>query len=105
MSRQLGAEIKQLHDLAAVKPKTAKGLSAQERQEALAYLMFLKRKKTGQVKGRGCADGRKQQAYTDKDEATSPTIATEAVFLMAVIDAIEGRCVAVMGFSSSRYAG
>ena len=66
VSRQLGAEIKQLHDLAAVKPKTSKGLSAHERQEALAYLMFLKRKKTGQVKGRGCADGRKQQAYTDR---------------------------------------
>ena len=82
--------------MAAVKPKTAKGLSAQERQEALAFLMFLKRKKTGQVKGRGCANGRKQRVYSDKDEATSPTIATEAVFLMAVIDAMEGRCVAVM---------
>ena len=27
---------------------------------------------------------------------TSPTIATEAVFLTAVSDAMEGRCVAVM---------
>ena len=56
--------------------------------------MFLKCKKTGQVKGCGCANGRKQRAYTDKDEATSPTITTDDVFLSAVIDAMEG--VAVM---------
>ena len=58
--------------------------------------MHLKRKKTGQVKGRGCADGRKQRAYIDKDTATAPTVATEAVFLTAVIDAMERRYVAVM---------
>jgi hypothetical protein len=57
--------------------------------------MFLKRKRCGTIKGRGCADGRKQRAYTAKEEATSPTIATEAVFLTAVIDALEGRDVAV----------
>ena len=57
--------------------------------------MFLKRKKTGQVKGR--ADGRKQRAYTDKDLAAAPTAATEAVILTAVIDAMERRCVAVIG--------
>ena len=58
--------------------------------------MFIKRKRCGTVKGRGCADGRKQRAYTDKEEATSPTIATEAVFLTAVIAALEGRDVAVV---------
>ena len=34
--------------------------------------------------------------YYGKDEATSPTIATEAVFLTTVIDAMEERCVAVI---------
>ena len=92
----VGTEIKQLHGWTAVKPKNAKELTAQKHREALAYLMFLKRMKTGQVKGRGCADGRKQRAHNDMDDATSPSIAPEAVFLTAVIDAIEGRCVAVM---------
>ena len=55
-------EIKQLHHVTAVKPKNVKELTAQERWEALAYLMFLKRKKTGQVKGCGWADWRKQRA-------------------------------------------
>ena len=88
--KAVGTEIKQLHDLTAVKPKNTKELTAQERPEALAYLMFLKRLRTGQVKGYGCANGRKQRVYTDKDKATSPTIFTEAIFLTAVIDLWKG---------------
>ena len=75
--KAVGTDIKQLHDLTAVKPKNAKKLTAHERRDCL---MFLKLKKTGQVKGRGCADGGKQRVYTDKDEATLPSIATDAKF-------------------------
>jgi hypothetical protein len=48
------------------------------------------------VKGRGCADGRKQRKYIAKEDASSPTVATESVFITAVIDAEEGRDVAVV---------
>ena len=41
-------------------------------------------------------DGRKQWAYIAKEDATSPTVATEVVFLMAVIDALAGRDVAIV---------
>ena len=41
-------------------------------------------------------DGRKQQAYITKEESTSPTISTETVFLMAIIDAWENCKVAVL---------
>ncbi|MCK7499178.1 MAG: hypothetical protein MZW92_58370 [Comamonadaceae bacterium] len=58
--------------------------------------MFLKRKRCGKIKGRGCADGRKQRAYTAHEDAASPTVATESVFLTTVIDALEGRDVAVL---------
>ena len=58
--------------------------------------MFLKRKRCGKIKGRGCADGRKQRAYITKEDSTAPTVSTEAVFLMAVIDAMEGRNVVVL---------
>jgi hypothetical protein len=93
----VGVEIKQLHDrLVMLKAKHAKELTHKERTKALAYLMFLKRKRTGQVKGRGCADGQKQRAYTDKELATAPTVATEAVFLTAVIDCYERRDVAIV---------
>ena len=53
--------------------------------------MFLKRKRCGKIKARGCADGRKQRIYTSKEEASSPTVSLESVLLSCVIDAQEGR--------------
>jgi hypothetical protein len=90
------SEMAQLYDLKVMKPVHSRELTPEERREALAYLMFLKRKRCGKVKGHGCADGRKQRRYTDRADAASPTVATEAVFLMAVIDALENRDVAVV---------
>lgn len=40
-------------------------------------------------------DGIKQRTYTAKGDAASPTIANAAVFLTAIIDALEGRKVTV----------
>ena len=37
-----------------------KNLTWDIRKQALGYLMFLKRKRSGKMKGRGCADGRPQ---------------------------------------------
>ena len=86
----LFVEMKQLHNCVTMKPKHSKDLTSEQHQEALAYLMFLKRKRCGKIKARGCADGQKQRTYMDKEAATSPTVSTEAVFLTAVIDALEG---------------
>ena len=58
--------------------------------------MFLKRKRCGKIKGRGCADGRKQRAYIVEKESTAPMVSTEAVFLTAVIDTLENRNVTVL---------
>ena len=89
-------EMCQLHDRGVMAPVHKKCLTHEQRIEALAYLMFLKQKHCGKVKGRGCADGRKQRAYIAKEESTAPTVSTEAVFLTAVIDALEGREVAIL---------
>jgi hypothetical protein len=89
-------ELKQLHDREVMKVKQRKDLTPEQRRDALAYLMFLKRKRCGKYKARGCADGRKQKAWTSKEQATSPTVATEAVFLTAIIDALENRDVAIV---------
>ena len=89
-------EMQQLHDRKVMQPINRKDLTLAKKREALGYLMFLKKKRNGTVKGRGCADGRKQRAYISKEESTSPTISTEAVFLTAVVDAWENRKVAVL---------
>ena len=58
--------------------------------------MFLKEKHLGQIKGRRCADGRRQQLYTSKEEASLPTVSIEAVILTSTIDAAKGRDVATV---------
>jgi Reverse transcriptase (RNA-dependent DNA polymerase) len=88
------AELHQLHDRKVMEPVHAESLSPEEKKKALQYLMFLKEKRCGKIKGRGCADGRKQRLYTAKEEASSPTVAIESILLSAVIDAKEGRHVA-----------
>ena len=87
------AELQQLHDL---KVMEAKLLTTTQKQEALGYLMFLKRKRSGKIKARGCADGRPQRAYIPQEDARAPTVSTEAMFMTAVIDAMENRTVAVV---------
>ena len=94
--RAVEKEMRQLHDRGVMMPVHKKSLTSEQRKEALAYFMFLNRKRCGKVKGRGCADSRKQRAYIAKEESTAPTVSTEAVFLTAVIDALESREVAVL---------
>jgi hypothetical protein len=56
--------------------------------------MFLTEKRNGDIKGRACADGRKQREDFSKQDATSPTVSNEAIFLTALIEAMEERDVA-----------
>ena len=53
--------------------------------------MFIKEKRCGTIKGRGCADGRKQRLYKTKEETSSPTVRTKSLLLSCVIDAMEHR--------------
>ena len=94
-------EMQQLHDRKVMQPVCRKDLSPEQKKEALGYLMFLKKKQCGTIKGRGCADRRKQRAYITKKQLTSPTISTEAMFLTAVVDAWENRKVAVLDIPSA----
>ena len=47
------AEMKQLHDRNVCEPVHAKSLSCEQKNKALGYLMFLKQKRCGRIKGRG----------------------------------------------------
>ena len=48
------------------------------------------------IKGRGCADSRKQRLFTNKDDVSFPTVVTKALLLTCVVNAMEGRDVAVV---------
>ena len=84
-------ELKQLHDRRTIHPKLAADLSIGEKRKALGYLMFIKEKRCGTIKARGCADGRKQRLYKTKAETSSPAVRTESLLLSCVIDAKERR--------------
>jgi hypothetical protein len=58
--------------------------------------MFLKEKRDGSLKRRTVAGGNKQRDYISKEDASLPTITTEAVLLSCIINAKEGRDVAVI---------
>ena len=64
-------------------------MTIEERKNALKYLMFLKEKRCGKIKARGCANGRKQHLYKTKEETSSPMISIESLFLTCVIDVME----------------
>jgi hypothetical protein len=87
-------ELKQIHDMEGFNPKHWFELTKEERANALKYLMYLKEKRDGKIKGRGCADGRPQRLYIPKGEASSPTASLAGLIITCVIDAYEGRKVA-----------
>ena len=62
---------------------------------SLSYLMFLKRKRSLDVKARGYADGRPQREYITKIESSSPCVKTHALFLSCIVDLFEIRCVVI----------
>jgi hypothetical protein len=83
-----------LHDHGVIVPIDSKSMLEQQQCRALEYLMFLKKKRCRKVKGQECADGRKQQVYTAKEKASSPTVSVESLMLSCTIDAMEGQDVA-----------
>lgn len=89
-------ELKQLHDMKVGKPIHPDKITYQQKRALLNYLLFLKKKNNGVIKGRGCADGRKQRIYTKKEDANSPTASTQSVLITAAIDAKEHRDIATI---------
>ena len=57
----------------------------------LRYLVFLKRKRTGDVKARCCVNGRPQREYISKEESSLPTVSTYKLFISCAMHAIEIR--------------
>ncbi len=62
-------------------------LTRDDRTKALLLLLFLKEKRCGKIKGRACMNGAPQRAYIPKEDAASPTISTESMFITSAIAA------------------
>ena len=85
------SEMTQLHDMSAFFPRDPKSLTREERVKALSSLIFLKEKRSGKIKGRQCINGAPQRNYIPKEQATSPTVNNDSIFITGAIDAFERR--------------
>jgi hypothetical protein len=65
-------ELEQLHMRETFTPQHNNDLSDSQKQKDLESLMFLKEKRDGTLKGRECADGRKQRETAVPGAATPP---------------------------------
>ena len=61
-------EIQQLRDRSTFKQVDWKQLSREQKSQNLGCLMFIKQKRCGRLKGRTCADVRKQRDKFTKEE-------------------------------------
>ena len=53
--------------------------------------MFLKRKRSRELKGRECANGPSQQKYIIKEESSSPTVSLHALTGSCLMDVMDKR--------------
>ena len=100
----MSKELTQMHDMQVFWMICKDNLTYDEKKKVLTFLMFLKEKRDKSVKARMCTDGRKQRGDWTKQQSTSPTMATELVFITAVIDAHKGQdvaCFNIPGFLSA----
>ena len=88
-------EYKQFFDLDVFEGIDPNTLTEEQKQRALDTINTIKQKRCGKVKGRTVGDGRKQRGYVSKEESSSPTPSLLALLTTMVIDAVEGRDVAI----------
>eukprot|EP00804_Cyclotella_cryptica_P018944 CCRYP_006454-RB/>CCRYP_006454-RB protein AED:0.46 eAED:0.47 QI:0/0/0/1/0/0/2/0/139 len=61
-------------------------LTQEQKKEALESLIFLTKKRYGSVKARACANRSKQRSFIQKENAASPTVGTDNVFITSIIE-------------------
>ena len=57
--------------------------------KALSTVVFMKEKRDGKLKTRSCVNGAPQREYIKKEDAASPTVVTDSVFITGTISAHE----------------
>jgi hypothetical protein len=92
----VGKEKKQLHWKNSFKPMSWKSLTANQRKKVLESHIFVEMKQDGILKAQQVVGGNEQRGYMMKEDASSPTVSSEAVMLTCIVDANENRDVAIV---------
>jgi hypothetical protein len=77
-------KLTQLHVMDMWRPMYADKLSREQQMQALSLLLFLKEKRSRDIKGRACINDAPQWAYIPKDGAASPTVSTESTITASI---------------------
>ncbi|GAX19772.1 hypothetical protein FisN_3Hu001, partial [Fistulifera solaris] len=88
-------EFAQLDDLEVFMAMRAENLTRAQKKSALRAINLVTKKRDGRIKGRTVADGSVQKDMYDKSQTASPTVSTDALLLSLIVDAHEGRDVAI----------
>ena len=79
-----------------IQPIPFEKLTQKDKKEALEAVNIIAQKRSGKIKGRTCANGSRQRRFLRDDENyASPTASLESIMTTLVIDAHEGRDVAI----------
>jgi hypothetical protein len=89
-------EVNQLHWRETFVPRRMLELTAEQQTKILQSHMFIGQKRTGETKARMVAGGNTQRGHVTKEKSSSPTVSPKAVLLISIVDACEGRDIAVV---------
>ena len=87
-------EFRQLEEKGVFEALDPATLTDAQKAAALRAVNLIKEKRTGELKGRSCADGRPQRALYDRSQTASPAVALDALLAKLALDAHEARDVA-----------
>ena len=77
-------------------PTDATTITSLEKKKVLRAVNLIKEKRSGDLKGCTCVDGSGQRKYLKQDESVaSPAASLESLIITLLVDAYEGRDVAV----------
>ena len=88
-------EFVQLNDKDTFEVTNPNNLTKLQNKKALKALSIITEKRDESVKGRTCADGRKQRKWKSKAESAPPTAHADSAFPTSVAHAHEGRFVGI----------
>ena len=96
-------ELIQIHVMDTYEPVHKTDLTIEDRKKALASLMFITKKRNGDIKARKVADRSKQRTYDgyDKSDGSSPTVATDSILLTGVIYDYELQAIAILDIANA----
>ena len=82
-------ELSQLHKRNRFTPVNVSTMTTAKKSKAVNSLLFLTKKRTGEVKGRMLYNSKPTREWLSKEGSASPTTSLESIYLTAVINAKE----------------